>query len=150
MQPDTLIHNPQGPRVVSAVEVPAAPSDVWALVGDFAGFARFITALSHTEVTGSGPGAVRKKFFKDGNIVLEQLNSYDAQAMCMTWSLIHTSLPVGNLWAAMQVVAQGDGSRAIWTIQAEPPQAGDDLVAFEGFLQGFADQAMNTVKQHFA
>lgn len=149
MQPDTRIHNPQGPRVVSAVDIAAVPASVWALVGDFAGFSKFVTAVSHTEMTGSGPGAVRKKFFKDGNVVLEQLNSYDADAMCMTWSLVYTSLPVGNLWAQMQVLPQDSGCRAVWTIQAEPPAADDDPVAFEAFLQGFADHAMGTAKQHF-
>ena len=47
LQPDTLIKNPQGCHVVSSVEVPADAAKVWAIVGDFAGFERFIPALSH-------------------------------------------------------------------------------------------------------
>jgi len=77
LQPDTLIKNPQGCHVVSSVEVPADAAQVWAVVGDFAGFDRFIPALSHTEMTGEGVSSLRKKIFKDGNVVVEQLNDLD-------------------------------------------------------------------------
>lgn len=149
LQPDTRIHNPVGVKVVAAVDVPVNASTAWALVGDFGGFQRFIDALETTVVTGHGPGSVRHKTFKDGNFAIEQLNRYDADAKLMTWSLIHTSLPVGNLWAAMEVspLTEG-GSRATWTIQAEPALTGplQSLEAFEGFLQGFADSAMAKAK----
>ncbi|WP_409279548.1 SRPBCC family protein [Pseudomonas defluvii] len=148
LQPDTLIHNPDGCRVVSSVEIPAAAASVWNIVGNFAGFPVFIPALAHIDMTGSGVRSVRKKLFKDGNVVFEQLNSHDDQAMCMTWSLIYTSLNIGNLWAAMQVEALGEQhSRATWTIQAEPHEGGAEaLPTFQAFLQGFADNAMTNVR----
>lgn len=148
LQPDTLIHNPDGCRVVSSVEIPAAATSVWNIVGNFAGFPVFIPALAHIDMTGSGVRSVRKKLFKDGNVVIEQLNSHDDQAMCMTWSLIYTSLNIGNLWVAMQVEALGEQhSRATWTIQAEPHEGGAEaLPAFQAFLQGFADNAMSNVR----
>ncbi len=148
LQPDTLIHNPNGCRVVSSVEIPAAATSVWNIVGNFAGFPVFIPALAHIDMTGSGVRSVRKKLFKDGSVVIEQLNSHDDQAMCMTWSLIYTSLNIGNLWAAMQVEALGEQhSRATWTIQAEPHEGGAEaLPAFQAFLQGFADNAMSNVR----
>jgi hypothetical protein len=148
LQPDTLIHNPNGCRVVSSVEIPAAATSVWNIVGNFAGFPVFIPALAHIDMTGSGVRSVRKKLFKDGNVVIEQLNSHDDQAMCMTWSLIYTSLNIGNLWAAMQVEALGEQhSRATWTIQAEPHEGdAEALPAFQAFLQGFADNAMSNVR----
>ena len=151
LKPDTLIHNPVGCRVTSSVEVSADAHTVWNTVGDFAGFAAFIPALSHTEMTGTGVGSVRKKFFQDGNVVLEQLNSRNEEARVMTWSLIHTTLKVGNLWAAMQVDAVSEGRcRAVWTIEAEPhAENAHDLPAFEAFLQGFADDAMGNVRTLF-
>ncbi|MEG2389559.1 MAG: SRPBCC family protein, partial [Pseudomonas sp.] len=51
LQPDTLIKNPHGCHVMSSVEVPAEATKVWAVVGDFGGFDRFIPALSHIEMT---------------------------------------------------------------------------------------------------
>ncbi|MGH8389854.1 MAG: SRPBCC family protein [Pseudomonas sp.] len=147
LQPDTLIKNPQGCHVVSSVEVPADAVQVWAVVGNFAGFDQFIPALSHIEMTGEGVSSLRKKFFKDGNLVVEQLNSRDDQALSMTWTTIYNTLGVANLWAAMQVKPVGSGrSIATWTIIAEPVQGGAEaLPGFKAFVQGFADDAMSNV-----
>ena len=148
LKPDTLIRNPEGCRVVASVDIAAPAASVWNIVGNFAGFPVFIPALAHIDMTGNGVRSVRKKLFKDGNVVIEQLNSRDEQAMHMTWSLIYTSLNIGNLWAAMAVEALDAGhSRATWTIQAEPQQGGAEaLPGFQAFLQGIADEAMNNVK----
>ncbi|MCO8314408.1 SRPBCC family protein [Pseudomonas mandelii] len=151
LQPDTLIKNPHGCHVVSSVEVPADAAHVWAVVGNFAGFDRFIPALSHIEMTGEGVSSLRKKFFKDGNLVVEQLNSRDDQALNMTWTTIYNTLGVANLWAAMSVESLGASkSRATWTIIAEPAQGGAEaLPGFKDFVQGFADDAMGNVLKLF-
>lgn len=150
-EPDTLVRNPVGNPVVSSVIVNGDARSVWKIVGDFAGFAKFIPALSHIEMTGEGVRSVRKKLFKDGNVVIEQLNTHDDQAMTMTWSLIYTSLNIGNLWAVMQVVPQGENqSLATWTIIGQPYTGGkEDVPAFEDFLQSFADSAMKNVQELF-
>lgn len=152
LQPDTLIKNPQGCHVVSSVEVPADAKKVWAVVGNFAGFDQFIPALSHIEMTGEGVSSLRKKFFKDGNLVVEQLNSRDDQALNMTWTTIYNTLGVANLWAAMSVEPLGAGkSRATWTIIAEPAQGGAEAMSgFTDFVQGFADDSMSNVLKLFA
>lgn len=151
LQPDTLIKNPHGCHVVSSVEVPADAAKVWAVVGNFAGFDQFIPALSHIEMTGEGVSSLRKKFFKDGNLVVEQLNSRDDQALNMTWTTIYNTLGVANLWAAMSVESLGaNKSRATWTIIAEPAQGGaEGLPGFKDFVQGFADDAMGNVLKLF-
>ncbi|QXI15602.1 SRPBCC family protein [Pseudomonas hamedanensis] len=151
LQPDTLIKNPHGCHVVSSVEIPADAAQVWAVVGNFAGFDRFIPALSHIEMTGEGVSSLRKKHFKDGNIVVEQLNSRDDQALNMTWTTIYNTLGVANLWAAMQVESLAEGeSRATWTIIAEPASGGEEaLPGFKDFVQGFADEAMGNVLKLF-
>ncbi|MGY2189458.1 Polyketide cyclase / dehydrase and lipid transport [compost metagenome] len=151
LQPDTLIKNPQGCHVVSSVEVPAEAAEVWAVVGNFSGFDRFIPALSHIEMTGEGVASLRKKFFKDGNLVVEQLNSRDDQTLSMTWTTIYNTLGVANLWAAMRVEPlDADKSRATWTIIAEPAQGGAEaLPGFKNFVQGFADDAMSNVCKLF-
>lgn len=151
-EPDTLVRNPVGNPVVASVTVNADARSVWNIVGNFAGFPVFIPALSHIEMTGNGVRSVRKKLFKDGNVVIEQLNTRDDEAMAMTWSLIYTSLGIGNLWASMQVEPKGERqSQATWTIIGEPASgAKDDVPAFEAFLQGFAQDAMNNVVALFA
>ncbi len=151
-EPDTLVRNPVGNPVVARVVVDGDARSVWNVVGDFAGFNKFIPALSHIEVTGTGVRSVRKKLFKDGNVVIEQLNSHDNERMTMTWSLIYTSLNIGNLWALMEVVPHGaNQSVATWTIMGQPYTGGqEDVPAFEAFLQGFADDAMSNVQALFA
>lgn len=152
LQPDTRIHNASACRVVSSVPIAAAAERVWAVAGDFGGFQAFVPGLESTEVTGQGPGSVRHKRFKDGNVAIEQLNSRDDQARYITWSLIHTSLPVSNLWASMTVEAvDAQASVVTWTIVADPlAGAEQDLAGFEAFLQGFADTSMNNVRNLFA
>lgn len=148
MKPDTLIRNPCAKPVVSSVVVASDAARVWAVVGDFAGFDRFIPALSHIEMTGAGTGSLRKKFFHDGNLVVEQLNSRDEQAMQMTWTTIYNTLGVARLWAAMRVEVLEEGrSRVTWTIIAEPVEQG--MEGFEAFVQAFADSALENVRQMF-
>lgn len=145
LKPDTLIHNPSGTPVVASVVVACEALRLWELVGDFAGFGAFIPTLSHIEMTGSGVGALRSKFFKDGNCAVEQLNSRDEQAMYMTWTTIYNTLGVARLWAAMQVEALGaQSAKATWTLVAEPVDA--TQVGFEQFLQAFADSALENVR----
>lgn len=146
LQPDTLILNPSGTPVVTSVVVDCEAARLWSVVGDFAGFDAFIPALSHIEMTGEGVGALRTKFFHDGHCVVEQLNSRDEEAMCMTWTTIYNTLGLAHLWAAMHVEALGSNrSRATWTLIGEPIEMAQ--AEFEQFVRGFTDSALGNVRQ---
>ncbi len=146
LQPDTLIRNPVGKPLVASVDVACEAARLWAVVGNFAGFDAFIPALSHIEMTGHGVGALRTKFFHDGHRVVEQLNSRDDDAMCMTWSTLYNTLGVAHLWAAMRVEALGTGgARATWTLIGEPLDM--TQAAFEQFVQAFAESALGNVRR---
>lgn len=150
LQPDTLIQNPDGRPLVCTATIACSAAELWKVVGRFNRFDAFIPALSHIEMTGSGVGSLRKKFFHDGNIVVEQLNSYDSHAMQMTWTTLYNTLGVARLWAAMRVEALGQSAaRATWTLIAEPVERSDDA-GFEQFIQGFAQNALDNVRQLFA
>ncbi|NWF11857.1 SRPBCC family protein [Pseudomonas salomonii] len=148
LQPDTLIRNPNGAPLVASVDVACDAARLWRVVGNFAGFDAFIPTLSHIEMTGTGVGALRRKFFHDGHHVVEQLNSWDDEAMCMTWTTLYNTLGVARLWAAMRVEAlDAQRSRATWTLIGEPvdmPQA-----EFEQFVQAFAASALEHVRRMF-
>lgn len=146
LQPDTLIRNPGGAPLVASVEVPCEAARLWRVVGNFAGFDAFIPALSRIQMTGTGVGALRTKFFHDGHCVVEQLNSHDDEAMYMTWTTLYNTLGVAQLWAAMRVEGLGeDRSRATWTLIGEPLEM--PPAAFEEFVQDFADSALENVRQ---
>jgi hypothetical protein len=146
LQPDTLIRNPSAPPIVASVVVDCPATRLWSMVGQFAGFNAFIPALTHIEMIGTGVGALRRKFFRDGHCVVEQLNSRDEHAMHMTWTTLYNTLGVARLWAAIQVEAMGtECSRVTWTLVAEPMDAAQ--AGFEQFLQGFADSALENVRR---
>ncbi|CAN7571826.1 SRPBCC family protein [Pseudoduganella sp. LjRoot289] len=149
--PDTLIRNPATRVISGSAELPVPARQAWAVVGDFAGFDKFITGLERTEMTGDGVRSVRKKFFGDGNIVLEQLNSRDDAAMQMTWSLLYTTFNIGNLWAWMRVDETGaNGCKVSWDIAGEPWTGGaEGQPAFDAFVEGFVDMAMTNLKALF-
>ena len=145
LQPDTLIRNPIGLPIVAFTEVDCPAPQLWDVVGQFSGFNVFIPALTHIEMMGTGVGALRTKFFRDGNCVVEQLNSRDEQAMQMTWTTIYNTLGVARLWAGICVEALGARrSKVTWTIIAEPIDRAD--TGFEQFVQGFADSALENVR----
>lgn len=77
LQPDSLIQLPQGGLITGHTKLNAPARAVWNIVGNFGGFAAFIPPLAWIEMTGSGVRSIRKKFFRDGNIVMEQLNARD-------------------------------------------------------------------------
>ncbi|MBV4453682.1 MULTISPECIES: SRPBCC family protein [Pseudomonas] len=146
LQPDTLIRNPNGLPIVASVVVDCHATRLWSMVGQFAGFDVFIPDLTHIDMTGTGVGALRTKFFRDGNCVVEQLNSRDEQAMHMTWTTIYNTLGVARLWAAIQVQSIGaQCSKVTWTIIAEPTD--DANAGFRRFVQGFADSALDNVRR---
>ncbi|SDV08122.1 SRPBCC family protein [Pseudomonas mucidolens] len=147
LQPDTLIKNPNSRPVVCSITIACSAIELWNVVGRFNRFDAFIPALSRIEMTGDGVGSLRKKFFHDGNIVVEQLNSHDCDAMHMTWTTIYNTLNVARLWAAMSVESLGQThSRATWTLMAEPVDR-SDAAGFEQFIQAFAQSALNNVRQ---
>jgi hypothetical protein len=150
--PDTLVHNPSTRVISGSTELKVPARHAWEVVGDFSGYAKFISGLERTEMTGSGVRSVRKKFFADGNIVLEQLNSRDDKAMVMTWSLLYTTFNIGNLWASMRVEAAGeDRCTVIWDIAGEPWTAEDGgQPGFETFVEGFIEMAMGNLRTVFA
>lgn len=146
LHPDTLIRNPNGQPIVASVVVDCHAVRLWNTVGNFSSFDAFIPALTHIDMTGTGVGALRTKFFRDGNCVVEQLNSRDEQTMHMTWSMIYNTLGIARLWAAIHVQALGtERSRVTWTIIAEPIDATQP--GFEAFVQTFTDSALENVQR---
>lgn len=143
----TLIKLPQARTISTSVTINAAAPAVWSIVGNFTRFDKFIDGLERIEMSGEGIRSVRHKFFGDGNIVLEQLNNRDDEKMLMDWTLIYTSMDIGNLWSSMRVNKIDENtSEAIWDIAAEPWDEETKQEDLEKFLAKFASNALNNVK----
>ncbi|MGF6243653.1 hypothetical protein P3T42_005418 [Paraburkholderia sp. GAS38] len=151
LHPATLIYAPATPILTGRAELDVSARAAWRVVGDFAGFAQFITGLERTEMTGSGVRSLRKKLFADGSIVVEQLNTHDDAAMVMTWSLIYTTFDIGNLWASMRAEPRGENACTVtWDIAGEPWAGGTgSQPEFEAFVTGFLDMAMTNLRNLF-
>ncbi|KZN44568.1 SRPBCC family protein [Pseudoalteromonas luteoviolacea] len=146
-QRSTLIYVPKTSTISTSVDVKATPDQAWEVVGNFAGFDKFVDGLERIEMTGEGIRAVRKKFFADGHLVLEQLNSYDEQKHIMSWSLLFTNMDINNLWSSMRVEALPDGqARVYWDIAGEPANEDTLQPDFEDFIATFAAAALNNAK----
>ncbi|WP_246791866.1 SRPBCC family protein [Burkholderia perseverans] len=151
VRPSTLVYAPDTPILSGTADLEVPARDAWRVVGDFAGFARFITGLDHTDMIGEGVRALRVKRFVDGNFVVEQLNTHDDAAMVMTWSLIHTSFDIGNLWALMRVEPRGEQACTVtWDIAGEPSHGGAARQPeFNAFVTGFLEMAMTNLRTLF-
>jgi len=144
----TLISIPKTNTISTPVTIKGSPAEVWSIVGDFSGFHKFVDGLERIEMTGEGMRSVRKKLFADGHVVIEQLNSRDDENMVMDWSLIYTNLDIGNLWSSMRVnPIDAEHCEAIWDIAGEPWEKETQLADFEEFVAGFAQGALNNVKE---
>ncbi len=144
----TLIHIPATNTVSTSITVGTSSQQAWGIVGDFSGFHKFIDGLERIEMTGEGTRAVRKKFFEDGHVVLEQLNNHSDDAMVMDWSLIYTNMDINNLWSSMRVEpVDSENCKVIWDIAGEPFNKETSQVDFDAFIASFATAALQNVKK---
>lgn len=151
LQPDSLIQLPQGGLITGHTKLNAPARAVWNIVGNFGGFAAFIPPLAWIEMTGSGVRSIRKKFFRDGNIVMEQLNARDDEKMQMSWTLLYTTFNIGNLWSSMRVQALNEQQcEVFWDIIADPWEGSEAArPEFNAFLEGFLGMAMSNLEGMF-
>lgn len=144
----TLISIPKTKTISTSITINGKASDVWSIAGDFTRFDKFVNGLDKIEMIGSGVRSIRKKLFADGNLVLEQLNDHDDKNMLMNWTLIYTSMDIGNLWSSMRVNPIDDTTcEAIWDIAAEPWSKETNQTEFEAFLAEFASNSLSNIKK---
>lgn len=103
--------------VVSSVELNAAASDVWAMVGQFDKLQAWHPAVESSIVSGdpTKPGTVRTLYLEGGGEIHEELTSYSDPGMRLTYKILKSPLPIDNYTSYMVVVDEGNGkSLMIW------------------------------------
>ncbi|MFD1544958.1 SRPBCC family protein [Nonomuraea guangzhouensis] len=109
--------------VQKEIIIDADPTDVWAIIGDFAnGPVQMAPGL----VTDSrlGEPDVRVVTFADGTVARERLITLDEETRRLVYSVIGDTMRPVHDNASMQVVPHGDGrSRFLWIHDVRP----DDL-----------------------
>lgn len=109
-------HGPTRQKVTETVEINAAPDKVWAVIANFHDFS-WHPAVEKTEGDGGNKeGAKRTVFIKGGSQLLEELESYDADAHKYKYVITKTDmkvLPVSNYSSTITVEAAGDGKSTV-------------------------------------
>jgi len=97
----------------------AAPVDkVWGVIGSFDGLSKWHPVVASTEITkgsNNAAGAVRTITTKDGAKLVEELLAHDAKKHSMRYRVVEWPLPVTDYVSTLRVVADGSGSRVVWS-----------------------------------
>ena len=124
-------------EVKTETELGASADEVWKLVGDFGGFVEALGAPVTTEGD-AGVGQLRK-IEMGGATTVERVETLDAAAKTIAYSVQSGPLPVQDYLATMQVHDAGDGrSKVTWDATFEPAGMGEEDAAniIRGIFQG--------------
>lgn len=118
-------------------EIAASAADVWALVRDFGGIARWNDGLTSCETEGEGIGAVRT--IKLGDVTIrERFEKLDEAKRSLSYSLVDGPVPAKDYLATIEVGEAGPArTRVVWSSTFEPAGATDEQLTrlFEGIYQ---------------
>ena len=104
---------------------------VWAIVGNV-GSMDWVPGVIGSTIDGS----IRTCDLGEGAVLKERILSMDEAARYYEYTIVETRMPVSFYRASMEVVADGTGSRFIWTAQVEPDDLGPTIeAALEGGAQ---------------
>jgi len=133
-----LVHGPSRQKVTESIEINAPVDKVWAVVGNFQDI-NWLPIVAKTEGTGGNDvNATRKLTLKNGGIVEEQLDKYDAEEHTYAYEITKVDvkvLPVNDYSAHITVTANGDKSTVEWKgafyrgymLNDPPPELSDEV-----------------------
>lgn len=111
-----LAHGPSRQKVVEKVEINAPSDKVWAVVGNFQDMS-WHPAVAKTEGTGGNEkGAKRKLTLKNGGVIEESIEAYDA-GKSIKYRIDNVDvkvLPVNNYAATISVKDAGGKTEVEW------------------------------------
>jgi mxaD protein len=123
-------------RVKETIEINAAPSAVWAKLGNFGDMGAWHPAVAKTEITGgtnNQAGATRVLTLQDGGKINEVLIAHDDANMTMKYEITESVLPLREYGATLLVQPAGEGKSTVtWRSMfkrkdpANPAKAGED------------------------
>lgn len=110
-------HGPTRQKVVETIEINAPADKVWAVVGNFQDMG-WHPAFAKTEGTGGNDAnATRVLTTKDGGIIKETLDAYDAAKMTMKYEITEVDVkvvPVTGYESWITLKGEGDKTTVEW------------------------------------
>jgi carbon monoxide dehydrogenase subunit G len=98
------------------IEIAAAPSAVWAVVGDFGAVGEMLPDLESFRL--EGDDRVLGMF---GMEIRERLISRDDDGRSLTYSIVG-GVPIDSHRATVSVTREGDGSKVTWAFDVTPDE----------------------------
>lgn len=141
------------PEAFASAIVPAAADEVWAVVRDFDGLARWHPAISSSELEtpGHSVGVVRRLTLGDGGQVREVLTALDDRSRTVVYEILTSPFPVRLYRATIRVapVTSTGESFVEWGVVFDCDSAdSDQLVTVFG--EGVFEAGLAGLRAHFA
>jgi hypothetical protein len=117
-------------EVMVSGEIDAPVEKLWQLISAF-GEVDWMQGLDKVEVTGEGPGMVRRIYAGGGDAILEQLEFLDEEARRLGYTITENNpMPVSDYHATCTAVDLGDGRcRLDWGCTFTPAEGVDEAAA---------------------
>jgi len=133
-------------RVEVKDRIEAGIDAVWELVSDFGGVAKVMKAVESCTVEGEGIGAVRTLGMPGGLSLQERLESLDAGAHSLSYSIIGDApLPLSDYLSTVKLTAAGDATEIEWSGTFEPKGVSEEQA--QGMVQGIYTGGIAGYKQ---
>jgi carbon monoxide dehydrogenase subunit G len=116
-------------------EYSVAADAVWERVADFGGLT-WMPGVESCSVEGEGVGAVRAVAM-GAMTIKERLESFDAAARRLSYSIVDGPLPTENYLATITVSEQGRGCRVDWTARFDLPAGVDEGAIAPAVAKGY-------------
>ena len=129
------------------MEVAAAPAEVWAVIGEFGAIAEWHPACVASSAEDAGGETRRSITIADGGRIVEKLESHDAAAHSLSYSILEGPLPVDDYLSHMSVAARDGGSTIHWSGRFRAKGAPDET-AME-VIGGIYDMGLAALKKKF-
>jgi carbon monoxide dehydrogenase subunit G len=115
----------------------ASAADVWRKISDFGGLAGWMPGVKSCELKGKGIGAVRTLTMGPIKVV-EKLESFDADARSLSYSLIEGPMPLNNFVGTIQVTEKSPaGCRVEWSAAFDLPEGVSEKQIAPGVEAGY-------------
>ena len=113
--------------IIRSVDVAPGPDQVWQAVRDWGYVHQRLCpgVLTDCKVEGEA----RIVTFANGLVAKELIVAIDDEARRLVWAVVGTQL-LSHHNAGMQVVAEGEGSRIVWTADLLPHEAAQQVAGF--------------------
>lgn len=133
--------------VTETLHLSVAAPDIWNVIGDFNGLARWHPAIEGCQVTGEGVGSIRTLEVVGGLRIVEELKDYQP-GTSYSYSILEGPLPVKNYFSCLSVSAGPDGSIVTWESSFEADGVPDEIA--ESAVRDIYMAGLTAIRKHFS